>query len=247
MLKVEWKKIRRNLFPFFFLIVILPVVINGLLTFDLHFRYPYLLNQKEALGYTYWQLIFKEQNIFMTNQLLPLCSAFIVYLLFAVEVRNRAWTNINLYKSHISEILKSKFFICVIFILIMLAISCLTIIPAGRITGVMTPIEWELIAKVFFTLLMASVSMASVSLLIITIVPKMVNVIVITAFLFLFSNIVENVNPKVMVLINPFSFASQCYAKSWTDVSYRLIGTIFWVCICLGISLTRLKRGKELE
>ena len=186
MVKLEWNKIRRNLLPYIVL-SFMPVLINALLTFDLHFRYSYLLGQKDELGFTYWQLIFKEQNIFMINQLIPLFATMLVFLLFRVETKNNAWINVRLYKLRIVNIVMGKFGVVLIFIISLSLLSCSTIIPVGRITGVTTPVEWKLMGIVFITLVMGAAATASIAFLIISMTSKIVNMFMISCFIFLFS------------------------------------------------------------
>lgn len=245
MIKTEWEKIRRNLLPYIILCCI-PIAINSLLVFDLHFRYSYLLNQKDDLGFTYWQLIFKEQNIFMINQFIPLIATMFVFLVFYVETKYNGWINLRLYSSDVNRIIVSKFVITSLFVVSMIIISCITIIPVGRITGVTTPVEWELFAIVFFTLVMSGIATSSVAFLIISFASKSINVITISCFLFLLSSILQNVDQKIMVMLNPFSFATLCYTQDWQDVLIHLFITGGWVLICLFICMRRMEHRKEL-
>lgn len=246
MIKIEWNKIRRNLLPYIVL-CLMPVLINILLVLDLHFRYSYLLNQKDELGFTYWQLIFKEQNIFMINQLIPLFASMLVFMLFHVETKYNAWTNVRLYNLRIDGIVKGKFVFALIFIIILTLLSCITIIPVGRITGVTTPVEWKLMVIVFITLVMGALSAAAVAFLIISLTSKMVNMVTISCFIFLFSAILQNVNQDVMTVLNPYSFATLCYTQNWKDVLIHLLMTTVWIVVCFVVGTRRLEQRKELE
>lgn len=245
MIKSEWNKIRRCLIPFL-IIMLVPIIINGLLAFDLHFRYSYLLAQKNEIGFSYWQLIFKEQNIFMINHLISLFAVMYVYLNFSVETKFNAWLNIKLFHVSNKRILIGKFILTVCFMLVLIFLGCITIIPVGRYTGVTTAVEWQLFGVVFLTQMMSAVATIAIGFLILAVVPKIVHLIIVSCFLFLFSSILQNTNEEALVLLNPFSFATFCYTQTWEDVFMHFIVASVWVVICLFTSIIILSKREEL-
>ena len=132
------------------------------------------------------------------------------------------------------------------FIISLSLLSCSTIIPVGRITGVTTPVEWKLMGIVFITLVMGAAATASIAFLIISMTSKIVNMIMISCFIFLFSIILQNVNQDYFVMLNPYLFATECYTQSWKDVMIHLPVAVVWIVVCLLVSTRILEQRKEL-
>lgn len=246
MLKLEMIKIKRNV-VLFVLIILVPVVINILLTIDLRFRYDYLLGQREELGYSYWQLIYKEQNIFNINEFIPLLGALLIFILFSYEVRYRAWNNIKILCKSSGKIVISKYIIAVVVSTIMIIINNLTLIPVGRITGVETPIEWDLIFKAIIAQLISVVAVIALSLFVIAVIKKVVQVIPISILLFVLSLFAIRSGNGVLGYITPYLYASKCYVQNFDEIMYHFVGMLLWCAfgIIMGTLVINKKDGLE--
>lgn len=245
MMGIEWYKIRRNKLQLI-IIILIPLAINALLTFDLHFRYEYLLLHKAETGLTYWQLMFKEQNIFMINELLSIFCTLFVYLMFSVETKYGGWINVKLSKKSMFSVLIEKYVIIILFMILQVALNCLSMIPVGKITGVGVPIEWGLLITVFGAQLVTIIGVTAINFLIVAIVPKIVYLIPISCFFFLISVSFQGSVESVINKINPYSFASLCYTQGGADIGKHAVVSIVLAIICIVISARMLERKDEL-
>lgn len=242
---IEWCKLRKSIL-YILIIMLIPLGINALLTFDLHFRYDYLLAHKVETGLSYWQLIFKEQNIFMFNELITIFCTLFVFVVFILETRHRGWINIRLSNYSISKVVVSKYFWCLSFMTILIIINCCSIIVVGIITGIDVPVEWTLFGKVFLAMWITSIGVIALNFLILSLVHKIVFIIPISCIIFMISTQLYKVDGLFLNKVNPYVFASRSYTQSTKLISEHALITILGGITCLVVSTILFSKRDEL-
>ncbi|HKM33888.1 MAG TPA: hypothetical protein VJY54_04000, partial [Lachnospiraceae bacterium] len=218
----------------------------ALLTFDLHFRYEYLLLHKEEKGLSYWQLMFKEQNIFMFIELLAVFCTLLIFVMFNIETKYRGWINIKLSNKSMISVVVSKFLMVIIFMTILIIFNCGSMVLVGHITGVKTPVEWGLFGKVFAAQWITAIGVSSLNFLIIAMIRKIIFLIPISFIIFMVSSQLQRVDSIFISKINPYAFASYSYMQSTRLIMEHTAVVLIGAVVCLFLSAVLLNRKDEL-
>lgn len=240
-MKAELLKHKRTIW--ILAVLCIPVGINALLTFDLHFRYPgFLVPNQSVMMLTDWQLIFKEQTIFYFSELTPFVAALTTYELFAVEIKHNA-NSLMLSMPSARYIQISRKFVLALMVMVLYTfINNLTLILAGCITGVEAPLEVALFGKAIAIDIAAAAASIALSFFLIQVFrrrPVMIlPVMLIFGLVFGFSYYSDPSSP--FVTFNPLTLASYCFRAdsvvvfrvmiiSFVTVVFALFATMFVV------------------
>lgn len=197
---------------------LIPIVVNALLTVDLHFRYPgYLLIHQAELGLTGWQLILMEQRIFYFPALLPFFAALILAQVFYSEKKNNTWQLLITQPIQKYRIVLSKFLLSCKYILILILCDVITLILSGAITGVADPFPAGFFIR-YTIILIVSVIAADAVLLVLfvgfrTIWPGLLCALI----LGIMSQ--GKYDDNMFGKINIYSYVDYAYKSSWNDVT----------------------------
>jgi len=241
----EWLKIRKSVL--IIISIITPICINGLLAFDLHYRYfGYLVPHQSETGLSNWQLIFKEQTIFYFSELLPLFGALFLYELFAMEVKNNGWMLITTMPVKKSKTVLIKLFYSFLFMTVLLLFNIITIIIAGLITGVEGPSEIALFARVFFIQWISMIGALPIILLIMLVLEKIIYIIPVALLAgFVSGQLYYADSESILSRINPFTMASSCFRGNSSTIILTIIESTI-LCLFFSFLITYVIRKKEL-
>lgn len=240
LLQCEEKKLKRT--GLLTMSILIPIVINILLTLDLHYRYTvYLLVHQQEMQLSCWQLIFKEQRILYFNQLLPFFATLILIHIFSRESKNNGWTLILTQPINKFYIIVSKYIVACKYIVIMIVSDIVSIVISGIVTGVKEPVEIGLFVRCFFVLFFSTMAAAIIQLIILQVYNKKSIALCIAAFL---AGISQNTySHSIIAKVNPFAFVDHAYKASWQEtICIFLISIVF---IIVGMKICTLIFNKK--
>lgn len=243
LIKNEFLKEKRNFL--LVMILLLPVGIALLLSFDLLVRYEsWLLPNAIGKGITSWNILIKEQRILYFNDFMPLFSTIILGQLFENEYKNNGWTLTLTKPIKRYEILLSKYITALIILTLMLFFNVISLIVVGKIFDFPEQIPWGYFGKMIIIQLLAS---AAVMIIQEFILIKNKNILIsfgIAGVLSMISSNLYYYNNPIMYL-NPYGYSLFSITQDAMGISFVFCGSAI-IIVLGGFLLIRYFNSKKV-
>ncbi len=222
--------------------ILIPLVINLLLTIDLHYRYTgYLLTYQKEMNLSSWQLIFKEQRILYFLALLPFFATLILTQIFSVESKNNGWSMVLTQPIKRYKLILSKYITGCKYITVLIVVNIVTLALAGFITGVSEQFDTGLFLRCFLILWVSTLAAAAVQMIAVVIFSSKWISLIVGLFLGVLSQD-SFLNGRLFSRFNPYAFSDFSFRADWKQALSMILISCIYIIIGLLISACIFKR-----
>ncbi|MBR1692305.1 MAG: hypothetical protein IJ711_05965 [Lachnospiraceae bacterium] len=232
----------------FLLCIVFPILINGLLLFDLQYRYAsYLMLHKEEYGLSYWQLIFKEQTIFYFSEMFHIVAAVLVYEVFAADLKYNGWMLVASSKYRNRSVLLGKYAVALTGMLLFFVVDYIGLFLVGKQIGVEGSFDGMLFVRSFLVQIFAAGMMLAFYMLLVCLFKRTAYLLPISAVFMLINCSVYYTQDVRLLLRYPFTYISHCFRATTREVAAIAVISLLLGSVFLYLSGAFLRRNRDLS